>query len=386
MARFDAFVLAGHPAVVRDAIARWRAALDEDAIATLLDEQQLDEAVYAAAATYLGVATSEDMHPADQVALTSSTTAGLGLVYGGLQLAAGDHVLTTEHDFYSTHEALRLAAGRASAEVERVRVHDDPASASTDEIVSRLLARIRPTTRLLAITWVHSSTGVKMPVRAIADALSSAGLREQVVLGVDAIHGLGAEDAGPLDLGCDLFISGTHKWLFGPRGTGLVWARPGVADRIAPTIPAFYAPTVGNWLFGNNDPSPFGLAHTPGGYTAFEHRWALSDAFRMHLDIGRSRVAARTSELATQLKDGLRNIDGVRLATPRSPELSSGIVCCDLDGFPLDAAVRRLRDDYGVAASLTPYREQLLRFGTSIVVSPDEVDRAVAAVAAIQRR
>ena len=101
---------------------------------------------------------------------------GLALLYTRLALAAGDEVLTTEHDFYATHEALRLSGAR----VRRVRLYDDPRRASVDEIVSRLRRAVSGRTRAVALTWVHSSTGVKLPVRAIAETLP-----ERVLLCVD---------------------------------------------------------------------------------------------------------------------------------------------------------------------------------------------------------
>ncbi len=59
---------------------------------------------------------------------------GLGLLYTRLALRPQDEVLTTEHDFYATHEALRLSGAR----VRRARLYDDPRGASVDEIVTRL--------------------------------------------------------------------------------------------------------------------------------------------------------------------------------------------------------------------------------------------------------
>ena len=144
-------------------------------------------AVREEARTYLGVVP-------EQIALTDSTTMALGLLYGGFALRPADEVLTTEHDFYATHEALRLSG----AKVQRVRLYSQPSRASVDEIVSALRRAIRPKTRLVAVTWVHSSTGVKLPIRAIADAIGN-----RARLAVDGVHGFGAEADGFGALGCD---------------------------------------------------------------------------------------------------------------------------------------------------------------------------------------
>ena len=378
MAHFSAFVLASHPAGVRAAIERWREALDADPVRTVADETKNDEAVRTAAARYLAV-------PTDEIALTDSTTMGLGLVYNGLRLKPGDHILTTAHDFYSTHESLRLAAARSGAEVQKVALYNEAAAASADEMVSFLRGAIRRATRVVALTWVHSSTGVKIPVREIADVLEEINAdrdpADRAILCLDAVHGFAADDTTPAGLGCDVFISGTHKWLFGPRGTGIVWARRDVWERFAPIIPTFSGPSIGAWLFGERAPFIFGLDGTPGGYHSFEHRWALTDAFDFHNSIGKGRVTERTRELATRMKEGIAALPNVRLHTPLDDGVSAGIVCCTVSGMEPPAVIEALRRDHGILASVTPYRTQYVRFGTSITTTPDQVDAAVAALA-----
>jgi selenocysteine lyase/cysteine desulfurase len=358
LAHFAAFVFASHPAGVRAAIGRHRDGLEANPYEYLADhERELEGAVSQAAADYLST-------DADLIAFTDSTTMGLGLLYSGLRLRPGDEVLTTEHDFYSTHEALALRAARDGVTVRRVRLYDDAATADAGEIVDRLRAAVTPATAVVAITWVHSSTGVKLPVRAIADALDGP------LLCVDGVHGFGIEDAGPAELGCDFLVSGTHKWLFGPRGTGLVWGAREAWSRYTPVIPTF-----------SGDGTPGAMA-TPGGYHSFEHRWALAEAFALHQAIGRGRVAARTHELAAALKEGLAGLPNVRLHTPRSAELSAGIVCCEVDGVSPADAVHRLRAT-NVQTSATPYTPSYLRLGPSIVTRESDVDAALAALRAL---
>jgi selenocysteine lyase/cysteine desulfurase len=357
IANFTTFVFASHPATVRAAIARHREGLDTNPYVYLGEhESALDDAVARTAGAYLRT-------DPGLIAYTDSTTMGLGLLYSGLRLAPGDEVLTTEHDFYSTHESLALRAARDGATVRRVRLYDEPEHADAGQIVARLLAAVTPATRVVAITWVHSSTGVKLPVRQIADALDGP------LLCVDGVHGFGIEDAGPEQLGCDFLVTGTHKWLFGPRGTGLVWGKESAWPHYTPVIPTFSDGTTGGHA-------------TPGGYHSFEHRWALAEAFELHQAVGRARVAERTHALAAALKDGLAQIGTVKLHTPRAAELSAGIVCCEIDGSPAPDAMMRLRDAK-VHASPTPYTPSYLRFGPSILTNESDVDRALAAVRAL---
>jgi selenocysteine lyase/cysteine desulfurase len=123
LAHFASFVFASHPAAVRAAIRRHLEGMDANPYQYLAEhERMLDVAVARAAADYLGT-------DANLIAFTDSTTMGLGLLYSGLRLRPGDEVLTTEHDFYSTHEALALRAARDGVTVRRVRLYDDAATA-----------------------------------------------------------------------------------------------------------------------------------------------------------------------------------------------------------------------------------------------------------------
>jgi len=367
VANFTAFVFASHAASVRTAVERHRAGLDADPYAYLhANESSLDEAVAKAAGEYLRT-------DATRIAFTDSTTMGLGLLYSGLRLAPGDEVLTTEHDFYATHESWRLRSLRDGVAVRRVRLYDEPEQADAGQIVNRLEAALSDRTRVVAITWVHSSTGVRLPVKAIADAVArvngSRAPAQQALLCVDGVHGFGIEDSGPEDLGCDFLVSGTHKWLFGPRGTGFIWGRPEAWSRYTPVIPTFTG----------GPESPPGAFATPGGYHSFEHRWALADAFAFHQTIGRARVAERSRALAAKLKDGLAGISSIRLRTPRSPELSAAIVCCEVPGYTASEAAAKLLPAK-VLASATPYSPSYLRFGTSMLNDESDVDKAVEAV------
>lgn len=93
-------------------------------------------------------------------------------------------------------------------------------------------------------------------------------------------------------------------------------------------------------------------------------------------------MAARTHEQATQLKEGLAEVPGITLVTPADVELSSGIVCLDVEGTAPPDVVGRLEAE-GFAASITPYRDEHVRLGPGIVTTPDEVDAVVAALAAV---
>ena len=227
-----------------------------------------------------------------QYALTDSTTMGIATMYGGLALSADDEVLSTTHDFFSTEDSLRLLTKRTGAKVKRVTLYDQPWQATVDEMVSRLVAGLTPRTKVVAVTWVHSSTGVRLPDQGDRRRRSTAG----PLLCVDGVHGFAAVDVDLPDLGCDFLSAGTHKWLFGPRGTGILWGRDW--GPLTELIPSFSGPDEGARL------SPR-AATTPSSTAGPSTR-----RFAFHQKVGRAAAVQRTVEQATQLKEGLAGREG----------------------------------------------------------------------------
>jgi isopenicillin-N epimerase len=374
----SAFFLASHPKPVREAIEEHRRAFDRSPLEYFFaNESKREAAVLAAAAHRLGADPGE-------IALTDSTTMGLGLLYSGLHLRPDQEILITTHDHYATETALRLRAERTGASLRRISLYQEGQPTSVSQIVETLSRAVRPQTRVVALTWVHSGTGVKLPLRAMADALgrlnTSRDEPDRVLLCVDGVHGLGIEAVTLPELGCDFFIAGTHNWIFGPRGTGLVWGTPAAWKAATATIPTFDEETYLQWM-GVRPPAavPVGPTMTPGGFHSFEHRWALDKAFLWHEQIGRQRIAGRLHSQNRQLKEGLAKMAKVKLYTPLSDELSAGIVYFDVNGLRAQEVVERLRRK-NIVASVTPYKTLYVRLAPSLVTSPQEVDTTLAAV------
>ena len=376
--QLSTFLLASHPKPVSDEIDRHRRGLDENPSDYWHEHfQTIDGEVSAAAARYMG-------GQGRQIALTDSTTMGLALVYSGLKLRPGDEILQTTHDHYSTDLSLANRAERTGAKVRRIALYEDPATTSEDSIVSNLRKGISDNTRVVAVTWVHSSTGVKLPLRSMADAIGEINRKraeeDQVLFCVDGVHGFGVEDQDVSKLGCDFFIAGTHKWIFGPRGTGVIWGNDRAWQQSVAVIPSFSA-SYNVWLgLETQDQVPVGEHMTPGGFHSFEHRWALPAAFELHLQLNKAKVQERIHQLNTQTKEGLAKMSHVKLYTPKSSELSAGLVCFDVDGIGPEEVVRRMHDK-GIIMSSTPYRESYPRFAPSLINNENEIDRALAGIA-----
>jgi len=389
---FSQFYIVSHPRPVRAAIERYRRILDANPFTTVehgmgfeaflggAQEETRPERVQRAAADYIGGRPEE-------VALTDSTTQGLALIYNGLTLKTDEEILTTTHDHYVHHEAMRLAAERSGASIRRVALYDAPAAASADEMAERLQRAIGPRTRIVGLTWVHSCSGVRLPVRrltqVVADANRSRDEHERMLVVLDAVHGFGNQEEALAQLGCDFAAAGTHKWIFAPRGTGIIWAPAKNWGLLRPTIPTFYSSAPFTAWEEQQPPKPPTQAAwvSPGGFKAYEHQWAMAEAFEFHRAIGRTRIAARIAALNSQCKEGLAGIPRVKVLTPRDPMLSAGIICFQVEGQTTEETVHRLLG-HKVIASSSPYKVSYPRLAPSLVNDEDQVEAALRAVRA----
>ena len=379
------FFLTSHPRPVREAIAAYRQQLESNPLQTVErlafggPEEYVPTKVCNAIASYIGGS-------ADDIALTQNTTTGLAVIYQGLPLKPGDEILTTTHDHFVHHEAIRLAAERAGSTWRKIPLFDSYDGISADVMVERLRKAIRPETRVLGVTWVHSSSGLKLPLRRIADALAVVNRERspdrRVFFVVDGVHGLGVESPDIVAMGMDAFSAGTHKWIFGPRGTGFVWARPEVWSVMRPLMPSTSSAELFFAWAGEKPPDMPARAtwFSPGGFQAFEHYWAVPTAFEFHRAIGPARITERIHELNAQMREGLAKMPHVTLYTPRSKELSSGMVCFDVKGMSPQQVVQRLAERNRILASTTPYAVPFARVAFGIQNTTAEVEKTLAAI------
>jgi isopenicillin-N epimerase len=388
---FSQFYIVSHPTPVRQAIERYRRMLDTHPFSTVEHGMGFD--------AFLGEESRQDPYPVrvqraaasyiggrpEEVALTDSTTQGLALVYQGLTLKQGDEILCTTHDHYVHHEAIRLAAEKSGATARRVPLYEDSASASADEMVERLTRAIGPKTRVVGLTWVHSSTGVKIPVRALTEAVAEVnrgrGASERILVVLDAVHGFGNQAEQIATMGVDFAAAGTHKWIFAPRGTGILWVPEKNWGLLKPTIPTFYdLEPYAAWEDERAPKAPTSISWvSPGGFKAYEHQWAMTEAFEFHEQIGRARIAKRIAALNSQCKDGLAKIPGVIVLTPGDPALSAGITCFEVGSQSARETAHKLHERK-VVASTSPYKISKARLAPSLVNDEREVEAALRAV------
>lgn len=357
---FSLFLLSSNPKPIRDKMAQVAQEYDADPMRAYDGDGNAQGAVL----RYLGASGGES-------ALCWNTTTGHGLVWGSLKIKPDQEVLITEFDHFVAHGSVDLMCRRAGARKRTISLFAEPGKATLDEITGKLKAAITPKTRAVATTWGMSSCGVRMPLREMAAVVAEANRGraepDRCLLIVDGVHALGAVDEAPAASGVDVFIAGLHKWLFGPRGTGVVWYRSGVGSQFWPQHHSYS-----------------GGQHNPGGFHAAEARHALPTTIAWHDNIGRAAIAARITELSTRLKDGLAGIRGMQLRTPRDPGMSAGITCFEISGVSNSTIVSRLQQQ-GMLASHATYKAQYARIGTACVNTPEEIDKAIAAIRQMAR-
>jgi len=364
---FSNFLVTSHPRPVREAIEMHRAALDKNpGLAMDWDHgvtEKREEDVRAWAGQYVQA-------DARQIALTGSTTEGLAMIYGGVQVRADQEILTTEHEHYATHTILELRTQRDGTKVRKIRLFKDPYPISKQELLANIDRSIRPQTRVLGMCWVHSGSGVKLPLADIGALVDkhNRGRSEadRIVYVVDGVHGFGVEDVNFPAMNCDFFIAGTHKWMFGPRGTGIVVSRTADVKYVTPIIPTF------------SEAEHFSTTMTPGGYHSFEHRWALTEAFKLHLQLGKADVQARIHELNSYLKKRLLQRPQIELVTPLSPEFSAGFTFFRVKGKDCDKIAAHLMANKVVADAVERDVGPVIRTAPGLLNDEAQIDRLLA--------
>ena len=242
------------PAAVRRAAAAWRERAERNPHRfNRVEVSGLVAAARERAAAFLGV-------EASRAAWVRNVSEGVSAVLGSLRLRPGDELVTSTHGYGAVRMALRHHAARAGA---RVLEADFPVGAADDEIAAAYAAACSPRTRLVVADRVTSPTATVVPVAAVAAAAAGTGAR---VL-VDAAHAPGQLPDDIAALGADHWVGNLHKWAYAPRGSAILWSRPG-AD-VTPGVLSWqledgYARSFdypGTWDYAGWLAAPDGLAY-----------------------------------------------------------------------------------------------------------------------------
>ena len=268
------------------------------------------------------------------VTFTHSTTEGINIVARGLELGAGDEVVTTTHEHPGGNSIWRYLEQRRGLRVRRYAL---PVNAPADEaILSGIQALLTPRTRLLAVSHVNYTNGLIMPVAALGRLAAERGL----LYLVDGAHPLGQMPVDVEAIGCGFYAASGHKWLCGPRGTGILYVRPSLLERVQPLVVSY------------------DFAHPPrdvrglhAGATRLNFAWTnnvhdllgLEAAMGFHQELGAARVRARCMALWRRFREGATRIPGLEAVEVGGEERSAPMLTLRVKGRPNTEVFRTLK-------------------------------------------
>lgn len=260
----------------------------------------------------------------DDLAFTTGSTEGLNAVARGIDLQAGDEVLTTTHERGAAIYPWLLEAKRRGIKV--VQLPHDATTASPESIVGRFAGAVTPRTRVMAFSHVQSTDGTVMPVRELC-ALARG---NAILTVVDGAQGPGLLEFRLADLGCDVYATACHRWLNASYGTGILYVRREARARFWPLA----VDGSRGWDLNDRFGVPLALDGTPESQGKFGAlgRYQVPSlegvgiAVEFQQAVSRARVGARIRELAAYLRSSLNSLPAIQVLTPIHPALSSGIV------------------------------------------------------------
>ena len=166
----------------------------------------------------------------DEVALLRNATEANSYIANGIDLKAGDEVLLTDQEHPGGEHPWDLRAKRYGIVVKKVLLPKPVARPS--EVLDRFNDALTPRTRVIFFSHITTVTGVVMPARELCALARSRG----ILSAVDGAHVPGMMKLNVHELGCDMYSASPHKWLQAPKGSGFLYVRDEVMDRVWCTI------------------------------------------------------------------------------------------------------------------------------------------------------
>ncbi|MES2304606.1 MAG: aminotransferase class V-fold PLP-dependent enzyme [Gemmatimonadota bacterium] len=339
--------------VMERTIAAWRE-LERDPVANGYGrlERAMDE-VRAQAATFIGCATGE-------LVLTNCTTEGMNWTAQGMQLVAGDRILTTDQEHPGGRACWDYVVRRSGVELDVVAI--PPGENDARAIVDRFAQAVTPRTRAFSFSHVLSSTGLRMPVAELSALARSRGCIA-VVDGAQAVGGIAVDVKA---LGCHVYATSGHKWLLGPKGTGLLYLSEDVANRVDPI-----ALQGGRSAYSNSS-----------GVSSIPSILGLGAALEYISAIGIREIERHNLALRDRLYHALQDVPKLRVVSPPPGPLASPLLTYTLPDAIDSATFQKLiRTKYRIELKVVP-KTWLNgnRVSTHLFNSGRDVDALVAAL------
>jgi len=266
-----------------------------------------------------------------EIAFMESATRAWDAVFYALPLEAGDRVLVHRSTYSSNYLALLQLAKRKGLEIDLV-----PSDVYGQIDVAALPGLVQDKTRLILLAHCPSQSGLIQPAEAVGRFAKAHGL----LYLLDACQSAGQMPLDVTAIGCDALTGTGRKFLRGPRGTGFLYMRRDLAERLEPAMIDMQS---AEWL----SPDKYRLADGARRFETWERNIAgklgLACAVRYALNIGLGAIAERVQVSAQNLRDQLSALPQVTVHDPGTHQ--SGIVTFSKKGVDVQAAKLRLRAD-----------------------------------------
>lgn len=315
------------------------------------DQNNMAEEVRRKAAAFLGA-------DVDEIALVRNTTEGMNFMLGGLDLKAGDEILTTFHEHGGGLNPCNLKAKRHGVVVKAVKW---PAPAEDPDVILKAFdAAITPRTRVFMVSHVMYQSGSMVPLKELAALARS----KNIITAVDGAHPPGMLKMDMHDLGVDYYASSSHKWLCAPTGAGILYLRRASQDQLWPTVVA------GGW----DDPKRGAARYDRQSQRAHPIVVAQGAAIDFQNTIGRERIEARVRALCVHARRQLSGLPGIRFHTSMNPQLSNALLAFTLPNLKNADIVYTLKKRHRIWTRTMEYDLNAVRIATHIYNTEAQVD------------
>jgi selenocysteine lyase/cysteine desulfurase len=218
----------------------------------------------------------------DEIALLRNATEANSYISNGIDLKPGDEVLMTDQEHPGGEHPWNLRAKRYGIVVKKVTLPKPVKDAA--QVLNLFNDAITPRTRVMFFSHITTVTGVVLPAKELCALARSKG----ILSAVDGAHVTGMMALNIHSLGCDLYSSSPHKWLQAPKGSGFLYVRDEVIDRVWNTI------ATEGW----DDPKLRAERFQRIGSSNVPALCGLRAAIKLANDIGMDRIERRHRELA----------------------------------------------------------------------------------------
>jgi selenocysteine lyase/cysteine desulfurase len=305
----------------------------------------------------------------DEIALTHSTTEGLNLFAHGLDWKPNDEVLLGSQEHFSAHEAYQWIEKRYGIRIVWVDIPSSPES--VEHLVSLYAKAVTSRTKVLVVSEVTYLSGLLAPLKELTDLAHSRG----ALISVDGAQSFGVIPLDVKAIGVDHYAGPGQKWLLAGTGTGFSYLRKGLHEKVWPL--AGYVDSKG--LGGRG--APPSNRYERSGQVNVPASLGIAAAVDFQNAIGKDNIQARSRQLTTQLRNGLKHIGGVRQVTSSDFRLSAAITVFTIQNIAPAQALKHLFEREQVQVrSVKVDNLDAIRVSTHFYNTPREIDRLLSGV------